>query len=71
MEKGTLVGNYLNANYPELIVSMKNPPRIEVAYSKYEAVDNYTSKQLSELSTRNFITSIIGVLVKTTHRWCF
>lgn len=61
----TLVRNYLNANYPELIVSMKNPPRIDVAHSKYEAVDNYTSEQLSALSTRNFITAIIGVLIKT------
>ena len=61
----TLVRNYLNVNYPELIVSMRNPPRIDVAHSKYKAVDEYTSEQLSELSTRNFITAIIGVLVKT------
>jgi len=60
----TLVRNYLNTNYPELIVSMKNPPRIDVAHSKYNVVDSYTSEQLAEMSTRNFITAIIGVLIK-------
>jgi len=60
-----LVRNYLNTNHPELIVSMKNPPRIDVAHSKYGDIDNYTSEQLSEMSTRNFITAIIGVLIKT------
>lgn len=61
----TLVRNYLNTNHPELIVSMKNPPRIDVAHSKYGDIDNYTSEQLSEMSARNFTTAIIGVLVKT------
>ena len=65
MEKGTLVGNYLDADSTELIDSAKTPPRINAAHSKYEAVDDYTYGHLSVPSTGNFIAAIVGVLVKT------
>ncbi len=61
-----MVGNYLDADYTELIESVKTPPRINAPHSKYEAVDDYTYGHLSVPSTRNFIAAIMGVLVKTT-----
>ena len=43
---------------------MKNQPRIDVTNSKYGIIDDYTSEQLSELSSRNVITIIIDILIK-------
>lgn len=43
---------------------MKNQPRIDVTNSKYDIIDDYTSEQLSELSSRNVITIIIDILIK-------
>ncbi len=65
-EKGfKLVRDYVTKNYPELIVSMKNQPRVDVAHSKYSNVDVFTSEQLFQMATRNFVTSVIGLVAKT------
>lgn len=58
---------YMREHHPILMECMVNSPRIDIAHSKYDKIDEYSSEKLLEMSVRNFITSIIGITAKTNN----
>lgn len=65
MNSFTPVREYIEKKYPILIEAMKNPIRLGAAHSRHTNVEKYTTKQIEEMAIRNFITAIIGLVVKT------
>lgn len=59
------MSDYMREHHPSLMKFMVSQVRADAAHSKYSNIDSYTSEQLLEMSVRNFITSVLGVIAKT------
>lgn len=65
MNSFTPVREYMEKNHPVLIEAMKNPIRLGAAHSRHGDIEKYTTKQIEDMALRNFITAIVGLVVKT------
>jgi len=64
-EAFTKVREWIKKTYPELDKAMENDPRVGFAHGKYKKLEKYNSQELSDMSVRNFITAVVGVVSKT------
>ena len=57
--------NQFTSEHNILNETMDRKLRISIAHNTYENLEAYTPKKILEIARRNFITSIIGVVIKT------
>ena len=61
----TKVRTWIRETYSELDKAMENDPRVGFAHGKYKKLEKYASQELSDMSVRNFITAVVGIVAKT------